>query len=130
MGKPYSEDLRRGIVHAIEAGHTYEEAAELAGVSVSSVSRFLTRWRNTGSVRHEKFGGYKGYALEPYRRQIERWVEAQPDVTLCELQARLVEEEVVVSQTAIFRFLRHLEFTLKKKPTRCRTRPARRGRSA
>lgn len=130
MGKPYSDDLRRGIVQAIKVGHTYEEAAELAGVSVSSVSRLLTRWRSTGSVSPEKFGGYKGYALEPYRHQIERWVDAQPDLTLAELQARLAEEHVVVSQTAIFRFLRHLEFTLKKKPTRRRTRPARRGRSA
>ena len=130
MGKPYSDDLRRGIVQSIEAGHTYEEVAELSGVSVSSVSRLLTRWRSTGSVSPEKFGGYKGYALKPYRRQIERWVDAQPDITLAELQARLAEEEVVVSKTAIFRFLRHLEFTLKKKPTRRRTRPARRGRSA
>jgi transposase len=130
MGKPYSDDLRRGIVQAIEAGHTYEEAAELSGVSVSSVSRLLTRWRSTGSVSPEKFGGYKGYALESYQRQIERWVDAQPDITLAELQARLAKEQVVVSQTAIFRFLRHLEFTLKKKPTRCRTRPAGRGRSA
>ena len=64
MGKPYSDDLRRGIVQAIEAGHTYEEAAELSGVSVSSVSRLLTRWRNTGSISPEKFGGYKGYADE------------------------------------------------------------------
>ena len=71
-----------------------------------------------------------GTPLEPYRRQIERWVDAQPDITLAELQARLAEEEVVVSKTSIFRFLRHLEFTLKKKPTRRRTRPARRGRSA
>jgi len=114
MGKPYSEDLRRGILQAIETGHTYEEAADLCGVSVSSVSRFLTRWRNTGSVRPEKFGGYKRYALEPYRRRIVRWVGAQPDITLSELQARLAEEKVVVSQTAIFRFLRHLEFTFKK----------------
>jgi transposase len=70
MGKPYSEDLRRGIVQAIESGHTYEEVADLCGVSVSSVSRFLTRWRNTGSVTPEKFGGYKGYVLEPYKRRI------------------------------------------------------------
>ena len=57
---------------------------------------------------------YKGYALEPYRHQIERWVDAQPDITLSELQARLAKEEVVVSQTAIFRFLRHLELLFKK----------------
>jgi transposase len=33
MGKPYSEDLRRSVVQAIDSGHTYEEAAELYGVS-------------------------------------------------------------------------------------------------
>jgi transposase len=114
MGKPYSSDLRRGIVQSIEAGHTYEEVAELSGVCVSSVSRLLTRWRSAGSVSPEKFGGCKGYALEPYRRPIERWVDAQPDITLTELLARLAAEEVVVSETAIFRFLRHLEFTSKK----------------
>jgi transposase len=43
MGKPYSEDLRRDVVHAIESGHSYEETAELCGVRLSSVSRFLTR---------------------------------------------------------------------------------------
>ena len=130
MGKPYSEDLRRGVVNAIEAGHTYEETADLCGVSVSSVSRFLTRWRRKGSVRPMKFGGYKGYALEPYRRRIERWVDAQPDITLSELQSRLAEVKVKVSLTAIFRFLRHLEYTVKKNPARCRTRTSGRSSSA
>ena len=65
-------------------------------------------------VSPHKFGGYKRYALEPYRCQIERWVGAQPDITLSGIQARLAQQKVVVSQTAIFRFLRHLEFTLKK----------------
>lgn len=128
MGKPYSEDLRRNVIQAIESGHSYEETAELWCVSISSISRFLTRWRKTGSVSPEKFGGYKGYALERYRSRIARWVGAQPDITLSELQARLAKEKVAVSQTAIFRFLRHLGFTFKKKPARGRTRSAGRGR--
>jgi transposase len=115
MGKPYSQDLRRSVVHAIESGHTYEEAAELCGVSVSSVSRFLTRWRTIGSVSPEKFGGYKGYALEGHRYRITRWLGTWPDITLSELQTLLAKEKVAVSQTAIFRFLRHLDFTFKKK---------------
>jgi putative transposase len=130
MGKPYSEDLRRSVVHAIESGHTYEETAELCGVSVSSISRFLTRWRSTGSVNPEKFGGYKGYALEGHKYRIARWLGMRPDITLSELQARLAKEKVAVSQTAIFRFLRHLGFTFKKKPARGRTRPAGRSRGA
>ena len=124
MGKPYSEDLRRSVVQAIEAGHSYEEVADLCGVSVSSVSRFVTRWRRTGAVSAAKFGGYKGYALAPHKDRIAQWVAARPDLTLCELQARLAKEKVAVSQTAIFRFLRHLGFTFKKKPARGRTRPA------
>jgi transposase len=87
-------------------------------VSVSSISRFLTRWRKTGSVSPEKFGGYKGYALERYRSRIARWVDARPDITLSELRGRLSKEKVVVSQTAIFRFLRHLGFLKKKACTR------------
>ena len=126
MGKPYSEDLRQGVVQAIETGHTYEEVSDLYGVSVSSVSRFVTRWRGTGSVSPEKFGGYKGYALEPYRVRITQWIAARPDITMSELQARLANKKVAVSQTAIFRFLRHLDFTFKKKPARGRTRPTRR----
>jgi transposase len=128
MGKPYSEDLRQGVVQAIEAGHSYEEVADLYGVSISSVSRFVTRWRGTGSVSPEKFGGYKGYVLEPYRDRITQWIAARPDVTLSELQAQLAKKKVAVSQTAIFRFLRHLDFTFKKKPARGRTRSTRRRR--
>jgi transposase len=130
MGKPYSEDVRRGVVQAIEAGQTYEETAELYGLSVSSVSRFLTRWRGTGSVKPDKFGGYKGYALAEHRTRLTQWVKERPDITLSELQARLEKEKVVVSQTAIFRFLRHLDFTFKKKPARGRTGPAGRRRGA
>ena len=128
MGKPYSEDLRQGVVQAIEAGHSYEEVADLYGVSISSVSQFVTRWRGTGSVSPEKFGGYKGYVLEPYRDRITQWIAARPDVTLSELQAQLAKKKVAVSQTAIFRFLRHLDFTFKKKPARGRTRSTRRRR--
>jgi transposase len=126
MGRPYSEDLRRRVVEGIESGMTYEEVADACGISISSVSRFLTRWRRSGSVSAKKFGGYKRHALEPYKDWIVRWVTAQPDLTLSELETRLAERNVVVSQTAIFRYLRHLGFTFKKKPARIRTRPARR----
>ncbi len=130
MGKPYSEDLRRSVVESIESGMTYEEVAESCAVSISSVSRFLARWRRTGSVAPEKFGGYKGYVLEPYKDRLARWITAQPDLTLAEIEARLAKDKVVVSQAAIFRFLRHLGFSFKKKPARGRARPARRGHGA
>ena len=39
MGKPYSVDLRLAVVRSVESGYTREEAAELHGVSLSSVGR-------------------------------------------------------------------------------------------
>jgi transposase len=129
MGKPYSEEVRRGVVRGIESGLTYEEVADTYGVSVSSVSRFLTRFRSNGNVSPAKFGGYKRHALQRHEKQITQWIAVRPDITLSELQARLAKENASVSQAAIFRFLRHLGFTFKKKPARGRTRPTGRGRS-
>jgi hypothetical protein len=63
MAKPYSEDLRRRVVGAIEGGATIPEAAEQCGVSISSVVRFLKLHRETGSIGWAKFGGYMDFAL-------------------------------------------------------------------
>jgi transposase len=130
MPKPYSDDLRARVVEAIEQGATREEAAERFGVSLSSVGRFLRLERETGSISPAKFGGYKRYALAAHEERVRRLVAQQPDITLAELRARLEKEKVVIGQTSIFRFLRHLRLTFKKKPARRRTGSARRGRGA
>jgi len=59
MGKPYADDLRLVVIRLIEEGHTRPEVAELCGISVSSVGRYIRRYRTTGSVSPDKFGGYK-----------------------------------------------------------------------
>jgi len=63
MGKPYSDDLRERVVAAIEAGRTRVEVAELYNMALSTVGGFIKRKRETGSVRPDKFGGYKTFAL-------------------------------------------------------------------
>jgi transposase len=57
-------------------------------------------------------------------------VAEQPDITLAELKAKLTKVKVMVSQSSIFRFLRHLNLTFKKKPSRRRAGPAGRRRRA
>jgi predicted transcriptional regulator len=73
MGKPYANDLRIVAVRLIEEAHTRPEVAELCGISLSSVGRFIKRYRSTGSISPAKFGGYKGYALTQYAEQIKRF---------------------------------------------------------
>jgi len=127
MGKPYSNDLRERVVEAIATGDTREEVAELYGLSLSTVGRFIRRKRETGSVSSDKFGGYKQHALKPHIDRVKELVAAQPDGTLLEYQAGLAKHQVTVSQTAIFRFLRHLNLTFKKKSS---TPPNRIGRTS
>ncbi len=67
MAKPYSEDLRRKAVTAIERGATIPEAAEQCGISISSVVRFLKLYRETGSVEGAQFGGYKDLRSPPMK---------------------------------------------------------------
>jgi transposase len=130
MAKPYSNDLRARVIEAIEEGATREEASERHHVSLSSVGRFLRLKRERGSVSAAKFGGYKPYALAAHEELIRRLLAEQPDITLAELKALLRKRKVAVGQTSIFRFLRHLKLTFKKKPARRRAGSAgRRGRS-
>jgi transposase len=115
MGKPYSNDLRERVVAAIEAGHTRKEVADLFSLALSTIGGFIKRKRETGSVRPDKFGGYKTFSLEPHADLVKEFVAEQPDITLAELQVRLAKENVKVSHSAISRFLHHIKLTFKKR---------------
>jgi transposase len=115
MGKPYSDDLRERVVAAIESGDTREEVAELYNMALSTVGGFIKRKRETGSVSPDKFGGYKTFSLEPHTDLVKELVAEQPDRTLAELRDCLAKEQVTVSQSAISRFLHHIDLTFKKK---------------
>ena len=122
MAKPYSEDLRRRVVDAVDSGATIPEASEQCGVSISSVVRFLKLHRETGSVGAAKFGGYKEFALAPHEEFVRSVIAEQPDITLAELKARLVKKNVPVGKSSISRFLVHLKLRFKKKSAGRRAR--------
>src|ERR1700728_5193623 len=50
MGKPYSVDLRRRVVAAIEAGMSRNQAAKQFGVAISPAIGWMQRVEQTGSV--------------------------------------------------------------------------------
>jgi transposase len=128
MAKPYSEDLRRRVVGAIEGGTTIPEAAEQCGVSISSVVRFLKLQRETGSVGSAKFGGYKDFALAGHEDLVRQLVAEQPDITLAELEERLAKKKITVGKSSISRFLHHLRLPFKKKSAGSRAGSPGRGR--
>ena len=60
MGKPYSLDLHKRVVAAIEGGMSRNQAAKQFGVAISTAIGWV---EETGSVEPGQIGGYKPKAV-------------------------------------------------------------------
>ena len=88
--KPYSNDLRRRIVEAIQENE--ETQADIAGrfaVSISFVEKLWQRFRTTGSYAALPRGGGQRRALAGDAFLIREAIKEQPDLTLAELCRRV-----------------------------------------
>ena len=63
MGKPYSLDLRKRVVAAIEGGMSRNRAAKQFGVAISTAIGWMQRLDETGSVAPGQMGGHKPKAI-------------------------------------------------------------------
>ena len=63
MGKPYSLDLRKRVVAAIEGGMSRNQAAKRFGVAISTAIGRMQRVEETGSVAPGRMGGHKPKAI-------------------------------------------------------------------
>ena len=89
MPAPISLDLRLRIMCAVEQGSSIRGAARRFAVSPSAAIKLIQRVRATGSPAPARYGGHRRPLLAPYKADLERLVEAIPDITLAELQAEL-----------------------------------------
>jgi transposase len=89
MPAPISLDLRLRIVRAVEQGSSIRGAARRFAVSPSAAIKLMQRVRATGSPAPARYGGHRRPLLAPYEADLERLVEATPDITLAELQTEI-----------------------------------------
>ena len=132
MARSLSEDLRRRLVAAVEAGLSRRAAAERFGVSAASAVRWTKTWRESGSVRPKPQGGdQRSRRIEAYREAILGAVAERVDITLSELVRMLRERHgVVFAPSSVWRFLDRQAMTVKKNGARQRAGAARRRRAA
>jgi len=124
MSKPYSEDLRERVVAAVEGGLSRRRAAEVFAVGVSSVIRWVQRFRATGSIAAKPMGGDHRSRLTGERAWILQRIEAEPDLTIEELRDELKGRGVIVGHGTVCRFFAREDITFKKKRARGRARAA------
>ena len=119
--KAYSIDLRQKIIEACQRGQaTQRTIAEVFGVSVSFVEKLLQRYRTTGTFAAKPHGGGQKRRLDADADQrILAWIQAQPDLTLGELQSKTRQElGIRLSLATLCRALKRLGLTRKKSPSR------------
>jgi transposase len=71
MGKPYSLDLRKRVVDAIEGGMSRNRAAKQFGVAISTAIGWMQRVEETGraATSRRDFGRSCGLAVAADRRR-------------------------------------------------------------
>ena len=126
MAKTIPVEVRERVVLAFDQGHTREEIAELYGVGVASISRFLTRRRETGSLSPSPRPGRTPILDGSADARIREWILEKSDLTLRELKERLEGDGYSVGLTAVFGRLRSLGLSVKKNDARRRAGSARR----
>lgn len=116
MSRALSIDLRIRVVAAVNSGALHREAAERFSVSAESVSRWRKVQLQQGNVRPGPLRGDRNsHKTEAHSDQIMTWLGTHRDGTLFELRNDLAAQGIVISKSALHRFLVRHEQTRKKR---------------
>ena len=110
--KPYSVDLRKRVLKDCDAGMGTLAVAVKYDVSLAWVRRLKQRRRETGQIAARQPRPRQPVKLVQYVEKLSPLVREKPDATLEELRAQLGGN---VSTTTLWRALRALQLTFKKK---------------
>jgi transposase len=124
-GRAYSQDLRERVFTLADAGDSVGEVAEALCVSISYISKVLSRRRETGERSARPQRCHVPPKLLGLYDAIRAEVTARPDATLAELRRWLSENhQVSASDGLMHGTLVRLDLTHKKRPC---TLPSRSG---
>lgn len=94
-------DLRERVRAEIASGGSRRAAARRYDVSPSFAVKLIDRMSRTGSVEPARQGRPPGGGkLAPYLTALLAWVEAEPDITMPELAAKLQAEKAITAHPA------------------------------
>lgn len=116
MPAPLSLDLRRRFQRYLEDGLSGREAARRLMISAATGARLAGKVRRGEPLAPDKCGRPLGWGkLGVHKAFLLELVEQDPDITMSELQAALLDAEgVLAHETSLSRTLRRLGFTYKK----------------
>ena len=126
MGRPHPMALRQRVAAFVEEGHSHRAAAARFRVSVNFVNDMVILKREAGGLEPRRQGNGGGHGKLVV---VQGWIEARmaekPDLTLNDLVAELADRhDIAIHRVSVWRFLRCLGLTHKKRPASRRAKAA------
>lgn len=124
MGKRYSPDFLDKAYGFISRGETCRSVARRMGTSASFAIRLKRRVLETGQIGFGPQGRPCGKGkLDPFRNYLTGRMDAEPDITMPELAAKLEEvHNIIVHPSSLSRYLIKIGYSYKKRVDRVGTR--------
>ena len=132
MGRPYSQDLRKRAVFAVEReGMSRQAAARRFGLAPSTVIGWVAQFRAKGHIKPGQMGGHKPRMLSgEHRIWLLRRCKAG-DFTLRGLVGELAAERgLKVDYRSVWEFVHTEKLSFKKNTSARRAKSSRRSKTA
>jgi transposase len=128
MATPFSQDLRDRVLAAYDRGMETAEIARIFCVSPAWARRLKQTRREHGRTTPLKMGGAKVFKID--MQHLAQLVESTPDATIEELRAALIaKSNVRIASSAVWKALRRLDVSYKKRRSTPASRIAKMSRS-
>lgn len=127
MGKPHPVELRRRVVDHVAEGNTHRSTAARFKVSVKFVNDMVKLMKATGGLVPKAQGNGGGHGkLSSLKDWVAHRIGQKRDLTSAELAAEIAATlGMVVHRGSVWRLLRDLGLTHKKRPASRRAETAR-----
>jgi len=117
----YSNDLQVRVIQVVVGGAAARAAARQFVIGDSTAIRWAKRWRETGSFEAKSNKGQSRSPLKQHEEWLLELVRKEPDLTLEEIQLRLLEErQHAAGLGSVWRFFDRHDISFKKKRARGR----------
>lgn len=126
----YSQDLRERVLRALDRGDRPTEIARRFEVGRAWVYQVRDRLQDSGERGSFPIGGHRRSRLAEMQSVLRGWIEAEPDLTLVEMQDRSAKRGVSIKIGALWHQLNKWKLTFKKNSARQRARARRRASRA
>lgn len=123
MGKPHPVELRQRVVDHVAEGNTHRSTAARFRVSVKFVNDMAKLMKETGSLAPKSQGNGGGHGkLSSLKDWVARRIAEKRDLTAAGLAAEIsATHGLAVHRGSVWRLLRGLGLTHKKRPAGRRT---------